>query len=200
MSEWFFNDSGAHLKGPVDIYDDRHNTQVVDPSHEPTTVIAGSVEQCIELGFVDGLIQLWRLRKTILEAKAEMLVLGNLAKYTYRAGEAIMSKTLTYKSSYMSQLFKARNASITKEEKRLAALTMYGNFICQYKAILLQCERDFDIMINVTLYQEIVLPFFTIKHGQFAAVALVRSGANKLLRKTWEAFIIQEDRIILRDH
>ena len=38
-------------------------------------------------------------------------------------------------------------------------------------------------MINVQLYQEIVLPFFTIKHGQFAAVALTRSGANKMLRK-----------------
>ena len=37
--KWFFNDSGAHLKGPVDIYDDRHYTQVVDSSHEPTTVI-----------------------------------------------------------------------------------------------------------------------------------------------------------------
>ena len=77
---------------------------------------------------------------------------------------------------------------------------MYENFICQCKAILLQYERDFDIMINVTLYQEIVLPFFTIKHGQFAAVALVRSGANKLLRKTWEAFIIRRDRIVIRDH
>ena len=102
-------------------------------THEPSTVIVGSVkekEQCIELGFVDRLIQLWRLRKSILEAKAEMLVSGTLAKYTYRAGEAIMSKTLTYKSSYMSQLFKARNASITKEEKRLAALTIYENFIC----------------------------------------------------------------------
>ena len=83
--KWFFNNSGAHLKGPVDIYDDRHNTQVVDPRHEPRTVIVGSVkekEQCIELGFVDRLIQLWRLRKTILEAKAEMFVSGNLAKNT----------------------------------------------------------------------------------------------------------------------
>ena len=118
-----------------------------------------------------------------MKGKAEISVSGTLAKYTYRAGEAIMSKTLTYKSSYMSRLFKARNTNITREEKRLAALTMYENFICQYKAILLQCEQDFDIVINVTLYHEIVLPFFTIKHGQFAAVALGRSGANKLLRK-----------------
>ena len=38
-----------------------------------------------------------------------------------------MSKTLNYKSSYMHQLFKKRNADITAEEKRLAALNMYEN-------------------------------------------------------------------------
>ena len=81
-----------------------------------------------------------------------------------------------------------------------AALLMYENYICQYKAILLQCERDFDLMINVRLYQEIVVPYFTVKHGQFAAVALTRSGANKMLRKTWEAFILRRDRILLREH
>ena len=54
--------------------------------------------------------------------------------------------------------------------------------------------------MNVRLYQEIVLPYFTVKHGQFAAVALVRSGANKMLRKVWEAFINRRDRIILKEH
>ena len=55
-------------------------------------------------------------------------------------------------------------------------------------------------MINVRLYHEILLPFFKIKHGQFAAVALIRSGANKLLKKVWESFIIRRDRIIMREH
>ena len=61
---------------------------------------------------MDKLIELWKLREKILEAnfKAEISVSGVLAKYTYKAGETIMSKTLTYKSSYMTQLFKARNS------------------------------------------------------------------------------------------
>ena len=45
---------------------------------------------------------------------------------------------------------------------------------------------------------KIVLPFFKIKHGQFAAVALT-SGANKLLKKVWESFLIRRDRIIMRE-
>ena len=55
-------------------------------------------------------------------------------------------------------------------------------------------------MINVTIYQQISVPFFAIKHGQFAAVARTRSGANKLLRKVWESFITKRDRIVLREH
>ena len=102
------------------------NISAPEPSSEPTTATVG---QCIELGFVDKLIKLWRLRRKSLEAKAEISVSGTLAKYTYKAGEAIMNKTLSYKSSYTSELFKARNATITKEEK---------NYICQYKALLLQ--------------------------------------------------------------
>ena len=100
----------------------------------------------------------------------------------------------------MSQLFQPRNSAITKDDRYRAAVLMYENYICQYKAILLQCEKDFDLMINVRLYLEIVVPYFTVKHGQFAAVALTRSGANKMLTKTWEAFILQRDRILLREH
>ena len=55
-------------------------------------------------------------------------------------------------------------------------------------------------MINVKLYQELVIPHFTLKHGQYAAVAVIRSGANKLLKKVWEAFINKRDKLILREH
>ena len=77
---------------------------------------------------------------------------------------------------------------------------MYENYIGQCKAILLQCEKEYGQMINVRFYQEIVIPFFNVKHGQDAAVALTRSGANKLLRKVWEAFITRRDRIVAKEH
>ena len=107
---------------------------------------------------------------------------------------------MSYKSSYMFRLYKSRNATITNEEKSRASLIMYENYICQYNALLLQCEQDYDLMINVRLYHEIILPFFKVKHGQFIAVALTISGANNLLKKVWESFIIRRDRIIMREH
>ena len=69
------------------------------------------------------------------------------------------------------------------EEKSRAAVAMYNIQIVLYKALLMQCEKDFDLTINVRLYQEIVIPNFNLRHGRFAVVAVVRSGANKLLKK-----------------
>ena len=178
-------------KGTLDQSGDTQTTSTSNPSLEPTTAIfsfSKEKEQCVELGFVEKLIELWRIIRRIGEAKSEISVSGVLAKYTYRAGEAIMNKSMNYRSSYMTNLFKSRIQEVTSNEKQHAALTMYENYICQYKALLLQCEREFDLMINTRLYHEVILPFFKIKHGQFAAVALTRSGANKLRIKIWEDY------------
>ena len=108
-----------------------------------STVIVGSQkekEQCIDIGFVEKLIELWRLRRRILEDKAES---GTLAKYSYKAGDVLMNKTQTYGSSYMAKVFKARNQAVSIEERRRAALIMYENYICQHQAILLQCEKEY---------------------------------------------------------
>ena len=146
-AKWFFSYTGT-----IDITEDKMDADSISTTAQPSIAIVGSVtekKQCVELGFVDKLIQLWKLRKTIQEAKAEISVSGSLARYNYKAGEAIMNKTMTYKSSYMKQLFRKRNFIITKEERRLASLNMYENYLCQYKAILLQCEREYELMINV---------------------------------------------------
>ena len=155
-------------------------------SAPPSIATVGSQKekgQCVKLGFVEKMSELWRLRRRILEDKPENLVSGFLTRHNHEAGKAIMNKTLTYKSSYMMKVFKARNKALTMEERSRASLAMYNNQIVQYKALLLQCEKDYDLMINTRLYQEIVVPYFNLKHGQFAAVALTRSGANKVLKR-----------------
>ena len=155
--KWFSNNCNAYSKGKIDVSED---TQAFDGfSHSCTCFrtfkcnfwFLSRKRTMHWLGFVEKLIDLWRKRRKILEAKAEISVSGVLANYTYRSGEGIMNKTLSYRSSYLSQLFKSRNRDITMVEKRQAALTMYENYICQYKASLQQCERDFDVMINVRL-------------------------------------------------
>ena len=59
-----------------------------EPLNAPSTAIVGSYlekQQCFELGFVKKMVELWKLRRK-----------------TYKAGETIMNKTMSYKSSYVS--------------------------------------------------------------------------------------------------
>ena len=114
------------------------------------------------------MVKLWRLRRKILEEKSEISI------EKHKVGGTLRNIAMSYKLTYMSQLFKPRNTAITNDDRHRAALIMYENYICQYKAVLLQCERDFDLISNVRLYQDIAVPYFTVKHGQFAAVALTR--------------------------
>ena len=73
---WFHNDY-RKIREIVDITDTQESSSL-EQMPKPSTVIVGSFikekEQCIELGFVDKLIELWRLRKKIHEAKAEISV------------------------------------------------------------------------------------------------------------------------------
>ena len=129
MQKWFFNDCKAYSKNTIDISEDSQNPNPTDITNPSMTIVVSKKEkvQSVELGFVEKLIEMWRLRKRILEDKAEILVDGTLAKYGYKAGETLMNRTLTYRSSYVNRVFKARNKAITLEERKRGALIMYEN-------------------------------------------------------------------------
>ena len=110
----------ADNKTTLDLTADSKAASTSTPTTEPSNVTVAPPkgnEQLVELGFVEKLIKLWKLRRRIAEAKSKILVSGTLAKYTYKAGEAIMNKSMNYRSNYMSKLFKARNNEVTLIEK-----------------------------------------------------------------------------------
>ena len=118
--KWFVNDCKAYSKETRDLIVDTENSPTSTLSPTTSTKIVNSSksqEQVVELGFLEKLVELWRLRKRICEAKAEISVSGVLAKYIYRAGEGIMNKCMDYRCSYISQLYKARNLEVTMIEK-----------------------------------------------------------------------------------
>ena len=75
--KWFYNDNKAYIKTTINISEDspttvKTNTTIASPS----IAIDSSQKkkrQCIELGVVEKLVELWRLRKRILEHKQKSL-------------------------------------------------------------------------------------------------------------------------------
>ena len=90
----------------IDVSEDQPaSTEAKTTSTLPSNVIVGSEKekrQCVELGFVDKLIELWKLRKRILEDKTEITVSGILARYNHDAGKAMMNKTVNFRSTYVA--------------------------------------------------------------------------------------------------
>ena len=76
-----------------------------------------------------------------------------LSRYTYRTGDAIMNNRMDCCSTYLLSLFKNFCKEITLSERKRVALIMYENYICQYKALLLQCEQEFKLVMNSRLFK-----------------------------------------------
>ena len=101
--KWFSGDNKAYLHTVIDVSGDQAASNEAKKTDTlPSTAIFGSQKekrQCIELGFVDKLIELWKLRKRILEDKTEITVTGILLRYNHDAGIAMMNKTVNFRSN-----------------------------------------------------------------------------------------------------
>ena len=75
--KWFYNDNKAYIKTTIDISEDSPTTVEANTTiASPSIAIDSSQKkkrQCIELGVVEKLVELWRLRKRILEHKQKSL-------------------------------------------------------------------------------------------------------------------------------
>ena len=142
--KWFFSDHKAYMQMAVDVSNESP-PQVVTSADantgntSPSVVIVDSQKekrQGTELGFVEKLIELWKLRKRISEDKAEIIVSGFLQRYTHEMGKAVMSKAMNFRSTYISKLFKAKNKELNMDEKSRASIAIYNYEIALYKALL----------------------------------------------------------------
>ena len=95
----FFNKCKAYKKNYLDLTQPEsdnegisvENANVETNTKKPSADAIENTEN-IELGFIEKLLELWKLRKKIHEAKAEISVKGTLSRYNYRTREAIMNK------------------------------------------------------------------------------------------------------------
>ena len=74
--KWFINNCRAYIKVALDLAVDTENTTAVTLDSTPTSEVVKSSKgkvQIVKLGFVEKLIELWKLRKRIIKAKDETL-------------------------------------------------------------------------------------------------------------------------------
>ena len=70
----------------------------------------------IEVGFVDGLFEMYKLREAIAKAKAEILSNELMSSYTHRFGTALFTSNITFRSSTIENIIMDKRIELDKEE------------------------------------------------------------------------------------
>jgi hypothetical protein len=68
-------------------------------------------------------------------------------------------------------------------------MRQYENMVMSYNLLKVLIDRDYDYMINQTLWVNFIKPILTVRFNQMAIVLLVRTLANAINKEIWKAFL-----------
>ena len=131
----------------------------------------------IEVGFVDGLFEMYKLRVDIAKARAELMSEGALSTYNHKFGTFIFGKHIDYRSSLIESLIEPKKKELDRSKRMEASLIAYEFLILQHATLKCVLENKYLELINVDIYDKFIAPKLLRRHSQYAIVALTRSGA-----------------------
>ena len=80
--------------------------------------------------------------------------------------------------------------------RKVVILATYENLIAYYNALRCIWEKEYDIFMNTTLWNDIIKPLTKREHSQFGIVAISRAAMVDVNKETWKAYLERRDKII----
>jgi hypothetical protein len=90
----------------------------------------------------------------------------------------------------LDSLFRPRLLGIEKTVEEMLSLRQYENMIMSYILLKVMIDRDYDFMVNQTLWMKFIKPILHEKFNQFVIILLFRALANAINKEIWRAFLI----------
>ena len=129
------------------------------------------------------------LRWLIFRSRSELAAAKVLKKFKHQSGDFIFSKTSTWRSSALEQLMLPVNAERNVIHSKMESEQLVEGYFLQYNNLWFNFEMQYLKLINLELYQ-IIEPFRHGKmHCQYVLVALIRAGANLILKILWKLIV-----------
>ena len=97
--------------------------------------------EIIEVGFVDGLFEMYKLRETIAKAKEAIISNKLMSSYNHRFGTALFTSNITFRSSAIENMIMDNRIELDKENKIEASLLIYDYLIMQHAALKVFLEK-----------------------------------------------------------
>ena len=143
----------------------------------------------IEPGFIDKLLEMLKYRQIL---KQEIKQSDGLSsRYIRTEGSYIVVQMLTFYSTYMNSLFENRIQNLDANFQQTINKARFENYFVAYNALRCICEAEYDIFMNVSLWESILEEFCDRTHSQFGIVAIIRAATvimNKLSGKVFWKF------------
>ena len=78
--------------------------------------------------------------------------------------------------------------------RKVVTKANFENLIAYYNALRQICEREYDIFMNTTLWNEITKPVVNREHSQFGIVAIARAAMVDVNKEVWFAYLQRQSK------
>jgi hypothetical protein len=107
---------------------------------------------------------------------------------------------LTTKRRWSSLIYENQFASRIKEIERTVEVQLskvqYDNMIMTYNLLKICFDRQYDILVNYTLWTEFLEPLLKgSRHNQMVIILLIRALANSINKEIWRAFLDKKSEV-----
>jgi hypothetical protein len=151
------------------------------PEHEP--------------GLVDKLIELWKLFGGIKKVKNEIVKTGK--SKGVNTNVAPMTARKRWSSLIYNNQFAPRFQEIEKSIETQLSKIQYDNMIITYNLLRICFGRQYDMMVNHTLWVSFLEPLLKgSRYNQMVIVLLVRALVNYVNKEIWRSFLDRKCEII----
>ena len=144
----------------------------------------------IEVGFVDGLFEMCKLRELSSKANEEILSNEMISSYNDRFGTSLFTSNITFRSATIESIIIDTRLELDKQKKIEGPLMIYDCLIIQHVALKCILERKYDTLMNAIIYDKVITKFVKRRYSQYAFAALVRFGMVLANRQFLMAFIV----------
>ena len=102
--------------------------------------LRGNYEE-LEVGFVDGLFELYKLRELIAKTKGEILSEGLTTTYKHKFGTSLFTSNITFRSTLIENIVLEKRLELDRQKKVEGSLLIYDYLILQHAALKCILER-----------------------------------------------------------
>ena len=169
---------------------DKQTMQQVDATTKE--YLRGEYEE-IEVGFVDGLFELYKLRENISKTKAEIMSEGFTSSYKQKYGTNLFTNNITFRSSMIEYIMLEKRLELERQKRIEGSLLIYEYLILQHAAMKCILEKKYDTLMNAIIYEKFIAKFMKRRYSQHALVALVRSAMVLANQEFHLAFIVSRN-------